>query len=97
MDGVGVAIVERAIAVVRAYIFAGLLFSVPFLLFGIQRLDPDARGWRIGFRIVLIPGLCVFWPLFAVRWVRGRQAPVERNAHRQAAEHASALRGGANP
>ncbi|NER78695.1 MAG: hypothetical protein F6K42_03780 [Leptolyngbya sp. SIO1D8] len=91
MNGVGIAVVEWLIKAVRGYLFAGLVFSIPFLLFGIQRLDPDARGWwRIGFRIIIIPGLCVFWPLFAVRWVRGKRTPVERNAHRLAAPQSPA-------
>lgn len=85
MDGVGVAVVELLIKVVRGYLFAGLVFSLPFLIFGIHRVDPDAGGWNIGFRIMLIPGLSVFWPLFALRWLRGKRTPVERNAHRMAA------------
>ncbi|MEM9447344.1 MAG: hypothetical protein AAGA75_02275 [Cyanobacteria bacterium P01_E01_bin.6] len=89
MDGIGVAIVEWMIKAVRAYLFAGLVFSIPFILFGIQRVDPDAKGWRIGFRLVILPGLCVFWPLFAVRLFRGKRRPTERNAHRMAAQHGS--------
>ena len=84
MDGTGVAVVEWLIKVVRAYVFAGLVFSVPFLIFGVQRIDPDAKGWNVGFRLILIPGLCVFWPLLATRWVRGKRKPTERNAHRMA-------------
>lgn len=89
MDGVGIAVVESMIKIIRAYIFAGLIFTIPFLLFGIQRVDPEATGWNIGFRIVIIPGLCVFWPLFAVRWVRGKRSPTETTAHRLAATQAA--------
>ncbi|NEQ71297.1 MAG: hypothetical protein F6J86_23445 [Symploca sp. SIO1B1] len=86
MDGIGVAVVEWLIKVVQAYIYGGLVFSLVFHLFGIGKIDPDARGWKnIGFRLVIIPGLCVFWPMFAVRWFRGKRTPVERNAHRIAA------------
>ena len=82
MESVGVAVVEWLIKVVRAYLFAGLIFSAVFLIFGIQRVDADAEGWNIGFRLVILPGMCVFWPLFAVRWFRGKRKPIERNAHR---------------
>ncbi|MDY6936319.1 MAG: hypothetical protein SWY16_01530 [Cyanobacteriota bacterium] len=85
MDSAGVAVVEWLIQVVRAYVFAGLVFAVLFVAFGIQRVDPDAQGPNIGFRLVIIPGLCVFWPLFATRWMRGKSTPIERNAHRRAA------------
>ncbi|MEM9487153.1 MAG: hypothetical protein AAGA83_26065 [Cyanobacteria bacterium P01_F01_bin.116] len=89
MDGVGVAVVEWMIKVIRAYVFAGLVFAIPFLLFGIQQVDPDTKGWNIGFRIIIIPGLCVFWPLFAVRWLRGKRTPTETTAHRLAATNTS--------
>ncbi len=85
MDGIGIAIVEWPIEAVRAYAIAGLIFSAAFVLFGIHRVDPDARGWSLGFRLIILPGMCVFWPLFAVRWVRGKSKPTERNAHRAAA------------
>ena len=86
MTSMGVAVVEWLIKVVQAYFYAGLVFSVPFHLFGIQRVDPDAKGWKnIGFRLITLPGLCLFWPMFAVRWIRGKGKPVERNAHRIAA------------
>lgn len=81
-----ITVVEWLLKVTRAYVFAGIVFSVLFVLFGIQRVDPDAKGWSIGFRIVIFPGLCVFWPLFATRLLRGKQRPTERNAHRVAAQ-----------
>lgn len=86
MDGIGVVVVEGLIKAVRAYLFAGLIFSILFALFGVQRVDPDAGGWNIGFRLIIIPGMCVFWPLFAVRWVRGKRRPTEQTAHRIAAQ-----------
>lgn len=80
------AVIEWLINAVRAYVFAGLVFSVPFVLFGIHRVDPDAKGWNLGFRLIIVPGLCIFWPLFATRLLRGKQTPTERTAHRIAAQ-----------
>jgi hypothetical protein len=85
MDGLGITVVELMIRVVRGYLFAGLIFSIPFVIFGVQRVDPDATGWSIGFRLIIIPGICAFWPLLAVRWVRGKRTPTETTAHRRAA------------
>lgn len=87
VDTVGVTVVEWLIKVMRAYVFAGILFSAVFVVFGIHRVDPDAQVWRIGFRLIIFPGLCIFWPLFATRWIRGKHKPVERNAHRIAPTH----------
>ena len=92
MNIVSLELVELIIKIVRSYLFAGLIFAVPFLLFGVQRMDSDARGWKIGFRLIILPGICAFWPLFAVRWVQGKRTPTERNAHRQAAAHAEPRR-----
>ena len=36
------------------------------------------------FRLVIIPGVSLFWPLLLVRWVRRQGPPRERNAHRLA-------------
>ncbi len=85
MDSLSIEVVEWMIKAVRGYLLAGLIFAIPFVIFGVQRVDPDARGWNIGFRLIIIPGMCVFWPLFAVRWVRGKRKPIETTAHRQAA------------
>ena len=57
------------------YLGAGLLFAVAFLSFGVQRLDPNARGASLGFRLVVLPGVVVLLPLLAWRWLRdGRDA-----------------------
>ncbi|MGB3615347.1 MAG: hypothetical protein WBA10_16255 [Elainellaceae cyanobacterium] len=86
MDGIGIAVTEWMLKALRAYLFAGLVFAVPFVLFGIQRVDPDAKGWTIGFRLIILPGLCTFWPLFAVRWAKGKGRPTETTIHRTAAQ-----------
>ena len=55
-------------------------------MFGVQRIDTSARsGHAPGFRILIIPGLCLFWPLMIRRLWQGRQPPTETNAHRRLA------------
>ncbi len=51
-----------------AYGAGGALLAVAFLLFGIDRVDPSARG-AYAFRPLLIPGLVLLWPLVAARWI----------------------------
>jgi hypothetical protein len=66
-----------------AYVTLGLLFAVPFVWFGAQRLDSEAQGSGIGFRLLILPGVAAFWPLFLSRWRRGMvEPPVEKNPHR---------------
>jgi hypothetical protein len=58
-----------------AYGVAGLAVAVAFLLFGLDRVAPAARG-AYAFRPLLVPGLVLLWPLVLWRWaVLARRAP----------------------
>ncbi len=70
---------------VGAYLALGLLFALPFVARGIERVDPGAHGAGWGFRLIVLPGTVAFWPLLLSRWLRGGGLPVEVNAHRRAA------------
>jgi hypothetical protein len=66
-----------------AYTTLGLLFAVLFVWFGVQRLDSEARGSGIGFRLLILPGVAAFWPIFLSRLRRVIVEPrVEKNPHR---------------
>ena len=77
-------IVAKAIVYTLAiYAGLGLLFAMPFVWFGIQGLDSDAQGSGVGFRLLILPGVAAFWPMFLYRWTRGIvEPPVEKNSHR---------------
>ena len=66
------------------YAALGLMFSVLFVWIGVQRLDSEAQGSGVGFRLLILPGVAAFWPMFLQRWARGvAEPPVERNPHRR--------------
>ncbi len=68
------------------YLTLGLLFAVPFVLRGVQRIDPVAREGTWGFRAIIVPGVTLCWPLLARRWAVGAvHAPTEHTAHRRRA------------
>ncbi|MGD1903951.1 MAG: hypothetical protein ACFB9N_17115 [Geitlerinemataceae cyanobacterium] len=91
MTGIGVSIVQWGLNLAAAYFVAGAVFAVIFSIFGVQRLDPGAKSWNtITFRIMILPGVCIFWPLLAYRLLRSKGVPNERNAHRKAAAFAPA-------
>ena len=52
----------------------GVLFALPFAFVGVQRIDPDAAGAGIGFRLVILPGVVMLWPLMARRWLRREES-----------------------
>jgi len=65
------------------YAGLGLVFGVPFVWSEVQRLDSEAQGSGIGFRLLILPGVAAFWPMFLYRWrQRFAEPPVENNPHR---------------
>src|SRR5437899_3729880 len=65
------------------YLFCGVIFAVPFALFGVGKIDPHAAHGTWGFRLLIMPGTILLWPLLALRWLKGiHDPPEERNAHR---------------
>jgi hypothetical protein len=67
------------------YLVAGAAFAVWFVIRGAGRLDPVARQGSRGFRLLLLPGATLLWPLLAARLARGGPAAEERTPHRTAA------------
>ena len=64
---------------VAAYLICGLLFAIPFVIKGIVTIDPDgARGANWSFRLIIIPGTMVFWPLLLKKWINA-----SKNKHDQ--------------
>ena len=65
------------------YASVGLLFAMPFAWFGVQRVDSEAQGSGVGFRLLILPGVAALWPMLFYRWGRGIvEPPVEKNPHR---------------
>lgn len=55
------------VAAMEAYGWVGLLVAAAFLLVGIDRIDPSARG-SYAFRAVVFPGVVALWPVVLIRW-----------------------------
>ncbi len=67
-----------------SYLLIGVGFAVPFLLRWAGRLDPVAAHGTRGFRLLILPGAVLLWPLLALRLLRGDTSPpMERTAHRR--------------
>jgi len=68
------------------YAAVGLVFAVPFVIFGAGRIDASAKGAPVFFRLLILPGAAALWPLLLRRWLRGQShPPAERNARRERA------------
>ncbi len=56
--------------VVLIYMLLGVLFVIPFLIKGISKVDEGTHGGTKGFKIIIIPGVIVFWPLLLRKWMK---------------------------
>ena len=52
------------------YLALGVLFIIPFLMKGLNKVDEGANGSTIGFKIIIIPGVIVFWPVLLSKWMK---------------------------
>lgn len=70
----------------QLYLLLGLLFALPFVLFLAGRIDPAAKQSTWEFRLLIIPSVCLLWPLLLARVLKNQPPPKECNAHRRRAQ-----------
>lgn len=58
---------QAVVSFLSVYAVAGLVVAVLFLMLGIDRVEPAARG-AYAFRPLIVPGLVLLWPLVLWRW-----------------------------
>lgn len=69
------------------YLAMGLLFSIPFILKGVGKNDPAVHGATLGFRLIIVPGVVLLWPVLLRRWMSNTGVPPEETSpHRTAAQ-----------
>ncbi len=54
------------------YLVVGFLFSIAFLAKGIQKTDDASKGTGIGFKLIIIPGILIFWPVLLNQWRKAK-------------------------
>lgn len=64
-------IAELSLIFLTAYCSAGALFACYFVTLGMPRVDPLTRHAGIGFRLLILPGAMLLWPLLLLRCLRG--------------------------
>jgi hypothetical protein len=69
---------QSIVLLASAYAAVGGAVAAVFLLFGIDRIDPAARG-TFTFRPLLVPGIVLLWPLVIVRWIALERATASRD------------------
>jgi hypothetical protein len=68
-----VLIVEIILIAVALYLVAGIVFAIFFVSRGVTQIDEGAKGSGLVFRILIIPGSAVFWPILLKKWLTIRR------------------------
>ena len=63
---------ELFVAALTSYAALGFVFAIAFLARGVSRIDAQAAGAGLGFRLMILPGVTALWPLLLQRWIRAR-------------------------
>ena len=66
-----IAAAEWFVRLLTLYAALGVAFGIPFVLAGVQRIDPVAKGAGAGFRLIILPGVVALWPALLLRWLGG--------------------------
>ncbi len=70
------------LSIAVAYFTLGVVFAIPFALWGAKKVDPMAREGNWRFKVLLIPGSTLFWPFLLKRWLNATAPPEEWSRHR---------------
>ena len=66
-----IAAAEWFVRLLILYAALGIVFGIPFVWAGVQRIDPVAKGAGAGFRLIILPGVVALWPALLLRWLGG--------------------------
>ncbi len=58
---------EWLVRLAAGYLLLGILFAIPFALRWVNRLDEVAAHGTPGFRLLLLPGAVLLWPVLSWR------------------------------
>ena len=61
---------ELVVNIFFGYLAIGLLFAILFAIEGVKRVDPVATGSSIWFRLLILPGSILLWPVLLTKWLK---------------------------
>jgi len=62
-------IVTIILLIAAVYLVTGLIFGIAFISKGVTKIDEAARGSGWGFRLIILPGSIIFWPVLLKKWM----------------------------
>ena len=61
------------ITIMAVYLLLGVTCALFLFIKGLVKIDSSADGTSVFFKILVFPGICVFWPLFLSNWIKGKE------------------------
>lgn len=61
---------EWIFTAIAIYLMSGLVFAIAFVIRGVALIDEGANKSSPGFKLIIIPGTMVFWPLLFKKWLK---------------------------
>ena len=65
-------VIQFGIYCLLMYVVIGLIFSIFFYGKGLHQIDEAGVGSTFGFKLIILPGILVFWPLLLAKWIKLR-------------------------
>jgi hypothetical protein len=62
-------VAQSILVFAAAYAALGVLFALAFVTRGVGRVDSAARGAPLLFRLLILPGAALLWPVMASLWL----------------------------
>ncbi|MFK8006350.1 MAG: hypothetical protein AB8H03_08270 [Saprospiraceae bacterium] len=63
-------IISTILTIVGIYLILGIIFTIVFLWKGIAKVDEGVNGSDRLFKVLIFPGLIVFWVYFLRKWLK---------------------------
>jgi CBS domain containing-hemolysin-like protein len=63
-------VISILLLVIALYLLTGFIFAIFFVVTGVSKTDEGAKGAGLGFRVIIVPGTMLFWPLLWGKWKR---------------------------
>lgn len=59
---------DLLLSLLSVYVLLGVLLGVAFISIGLGQVDHSIRGFNLLFRLLVLPGAILLWPLVSWRW-----------------------------
>jgi len=73
-------LIEIVLLVLAVYLLAGFLFAIAFVIKGVTVVDEAAHGSSIGFKIIILPGATLLWPVLLKKWINAKPMSHDQTA-----------------